>query len=260
MVLWMGGNTYRLSFAGRVSATGARGVGRIRCGNGLLPSAFLAAQPRVARAQPLGRFLGGRGLRLSEDATELAVSAHADAMAARGRGRRWWFRRPRPAAASAPHDLDVRVVPAPADVQGLADQTPPTSDEVLVGICYGYRARRGQWWFDRVSAGARSAGTPLPEKMAELTELHVLPALHGHRVGWALLQSFLTTRAESSVLLSTPEVEGETNNAWRLYRRAGFSDVLRDFLFEGDPRRFAILRTDLARAAASSAAAGMGAE
>ena len=195
-----------------------------------------------------------------EDAAELAVSVHADATATRGRGRRWWFRRSHPAAASAPQDLDVRVVPAPADVQGLADQTPPTSDEVLVGICYGYRARRGQWWFDRVSAGARSAGTPLPAKMAELTELHVLPALHGHRVGWALLQSFLTTRAESSVLLSTPEVEGETNNAWRLYRRAGFSDVLRDFLFEGDPRRFAILRTDLARAAASSAAAGIGAE
>ena len=109
-----------------------------------------------------------------------------------------------------------------------------------------------------MSAGARAEGTPLPEKMAELTELHVLPALHGHRVGRALLESFLATRSEDSVLLSTPEVEGETNNAWRLYRRAGFTDVLRNFLFEGDPRRFAILRTDLDHGSRMPAAAAAG--
>lgn len=184
-----------------------------------------------------------------EDAAKLAQSARVDGAAARGRGRRWWFRRAHPEAAHAPQDLDVRVLPGPGDAQGMAVQAPPTSDEVLVGICYGYLARQGQWWFDRVSAGARSAGVQLPEKMAELTELHVLPALHGHRAGRALLESFLATRTEDSVLLSTPEVEGETNNAWRLYRRAGFTDVLRNFLFEGDPRRFAILRADLSRGA-----------
>lgn len=191
-----------------------------------------------------------------EDAAGLAVSSSADGAAARGRGRRWWFRRAHHEPASESQDLDVRVVPASGDTRGLAGQAPPSSDEVLVGICYGYRTSQGQWWFDRVSAGARSAGVSLPEIMAELTELHVLPALHGHRVGRALLQSFLATRTEGSVLLSTPEVEGETNNAWRLYRRAGFTDVLRNFLFEGDPRRFAILRTDLHQMSATSTAAG----
>lgn len=191
-----------------------------------------------------------------EDAARLAAQARADG--AGGRGRRWWFRRAHPEVASMQQGLDVRVLPAPGDPRGLAGQAPPTSDEVLVGICYGYRARRGQWWFDRVSAGARAEGTLLPEKMAELTELHVLPALHGHRVGRALLESFLATRSEDSVLLSTPEVEGETNNAWRLYRRAGFTDVLRNFLFEGDPRRFAILRTDLAHGGKMPAAAAAG--
>ena len=91
--------------------------------------------------------------------------------------------------------------------------------------------------------------------MAELTELHVLPALHGHGVGRVLLEAFLSTRRENSVLLSTPEVPGETNNAWRLYRHTGFTDVLRDFVFEGDPRKFAILRADLATVATTSSAA-----
>ena len=179
-----------------------------------------------------------------EDAAALTSPARADGTTGRGRGMRWWFRRAHPEAAEALQDLDVHVAPEPGNTAAPAGQAPPTSDEALVGICYGYRARQGQWWFDRVSAGARAAGVPLPESMAELTELHVLPALHGHRVGRALLGSFLATRTEDSVLLSTPEVEGESNNAWHLYRRAGFTDVLRNFRFEGDPRRFAILRTD----------------
>ena len=43
------------------------------------------------------------------------------------------------------------------------------------------------------------------------------------------------------MLLSTPEVAGEDNRAWRLYRRLGFEDVLRDFTFAGDRRPFAVL-------------------
>ncbi|SLJ82238.1 acetyltransferase [Mycobacteroides abscessus subsp. abscessus] len=43
------------------------------------------------------------------------------------------------------------------------------------------------------------------------------------------------------MLLSTPEVAREENRAWRLYRRAGFTDVIRDFVFAGDTRPFAIL-------------------
>ena len=43
------------------------------------------------------------------------------------------------------------------------------------------------------------------------------------------------------MLLSTPEVPGEDNRAWQLYRRMGFEDVLRRFTFLGDSRRFAVL-------------------
>lgn len=195
-----------------------------------------------------------------KDAETLARPSSAKSPAPRGRGGKWWLRRRHFDPQPPPPMLDVRVRPEPGDGEGLAGQAPPASDEVVVGICYGYRTSRGQWWFDRVAAGARAARAELPESMAELTELHVLPSLHGHGVGRVLLESFLSTRRERSVLLSTPEVPGETNNAWRLYRRAGFTDVLRDFIFEGDPRKFAILRTDLPTGSSAPSIAEAGSE
>ena len=47
------------------------------------------------------------------------------------------------------------------------------------------------------------------------------------------------------MLLSTPEADEEQSRAWRLYRRFGFVDVLRDFIFPGDERAFAILGREL---------------
>jgi len=48
-----------------------------------------------------------------------------------------------------------------------------------------------------------------------------------------------------TVLLSTPEADEQASRAWRLYRRFGFTDVLRDFIFPGDERAFAILGREL---------------
>ena len=45
-----------------------------------------------------------------------------------------------------------------------------------------------------------------------------------------------------TTLLSTPEADEQTSRAWRLYRRFGFVDVLRDFSFPGDERPFARAR------------------
>ena len=45
----------------------------------------------------------------------------------------------------------------------------------------------------------------------------------------------------TTVLLSTPEADEQQSRAWRLYRRFGFVDVLRHFIFPGDEREFAIL-------------------
>ena len=49
-------------------------------------------------------------------------------------------------------------------------------------------------------------------------------------------------RPERHMLLSTPEGE---NRAWRLYRRLGFGDVLRNYRFTGDPRPFGVLGREL---------------
>jgi ribosomal protein S18 acetylase RimI-like enzyme len=75
----------------------------------------------------------------------------------------------------------------------------------------------------------------------ELTEVHIHPRAQGHGLGEALVRRLLADRDERNVLLSTPEIRGEDNRAWRLYRRLGFTDIIRGHHFAGDPRAFAIL-------------------
>lgn len=113
----------------------------------------------------------------------------------------------------------------------------------LVGISYGYRGAAGQWWHEQVrrgllvSTGAASVDTWMTDYF-ELTELHVRPTAQGRGLGEGLLRHLLGGVRASTTLLSTPEGR---SRAWRLYRRVGFEDVLRDYLFAGDPRPFAVL-------------------
>lgn len=122
---------------------------------------------------------------------------------------------------------------------------------VLVAVAYGYRGAPHQWWHQQVRDGMRRAGWAVADIDAvlddyvELTELHVAPDSQGHRLGEHLLIALLAGRTESHVLLSTPEVHGEENRAWRLYRRMGFHDVVRRFHFTGDTRPFAVLGRSL---------------
>jgi ribosomal protein S18 acetylase RimI-like enzyme len=116
---------------------------------------------------------------------------------------------------------------------------------VLVGIAYGYSGGPGQWWYEEVRRGLAAAG---PEAQSwlhdyfELTELHVRPDVQGHGLGEGLMRALLDGAPNSRVLLSTPEYGPHTpGRAWRLYRRAGFHDVLRDHRFTGDARPFAVL-------------------
>jgi len=121
----------------------------------------------------------------------------------------------------------------------------------LLGIAYGYRGARRQWWCEEVrngllaSARSATAADALLDGYFELTELHVLPTAQGLGLGEQLLRRLLAERSERSVLLSTPEVPQERNRAWQLYRRLGFTDVLRHFRFAGDGRPFAVLGRDL---------------
>ncbi|KKC04570.1 GNAT family N-acetyltransferase [Mycobacterium nebraskense] len=117
----------------------------------------------------------------------------------------------------------------------------------LLGVAYGYPGAPGQWWQQQVVLGLQRGGLP-PQEIAglmnsyfELTELHIHPRAQGRGLGEALARRLLAGRAEENVLLSTPETSGEPNRAWRLYRRLGFTDVIRRYHFAGDPRAFAIL-------------------
>lgn len=117
----------------------------------------------------------------------------------------------------------------------------------LVGVAYGYRGAPDQWWQQQVVRGLRHVGFPHTEigrlmgDYFELTELHIHPGAQGRGLGEALARRLLADRPEAHVLLSTPETSDEPNRAWRLYRRLGFTDVIRGYHFAGDPRAFAIL-------------------
>lgn len=123
----------------------------------------------------------------------------------------------------------------------------------LTGIGYGYWGGPGQWWFEEVRRGLRARrGEPgavsadwLTDYF-ELTELHVHPQAQGSGIGESLLRALARDAARARMLLSTPEYGHATpGRAWRLYRRAGFVDVLREHLFTGDPRPFAVLGREL---------------
>lgn len=135
--------------------------------------------------------------------------------------------------------------------QGGSDPSPPSDVELasapLLGIAYGYCGAPDQWWQQQVVAGLHRVGTDsariaaLMNSYFELTELHIHPRAQGRGLGEALARRLLADRRESHVLLSTPEINGEANRAWRLYRRLGFADIIRGYHFAGDPRAFAIL-------------------
>ncbi|MDZ4270386.1 MAG: N-acetyltransferase [Mycobacterium sp.] len=136
----------------------------------------------------------------------------------------------------------VAAIEGPED----SDGTTPTAGPLL-GVAYGYCGAPDQWWQQQVVAGLRRSGADqahiadLMNSYFELTELHIHPRAQGRGLGEALVRRLLDDRGEQHVLLSTPEINGEANRAWRLYRRLGFADVIRGYHFAGDPRAFAIL-------------------
>ena len=130
---------------------------------------------------------------------------------------------------------------------GAAPSASELNDAPLLGVAYGYCGAPDQWWQQQVVVGLQRGGFPSPEiarlmaSYFELTELHILPRAQGRGLGEALARRLLADRGEANVLLSTPEINGEANRAWRLYRRLGFTDIIRGYHFSGDPRAFAIL-------------------
>jgi GNAT superfamily N-acetyltransferase len=112
----------------------------------------------------------------------------------------------------------------------------------VLGFGYGYHSEPGQWWHDQVrGAMRRDARAFWLADCFEVVELHVLPSAQGHGLGANQLRTLLGLVSGATTLLSTPEADERTSRAWRLYRRFGFVDVVRNFLFPGDARPFAVL-------------------
>ncbi|SDL83171.1 Acetyltransferase (GNAT) family protein [Corynebacterium mycetoides] len=121
------------------------------------------------------------------------------------------------------------------------------SGESTVGIAYGFLGTRERWWDQQLVRGLRAIGGPTPrhrdmlDSYFEVAEVHVSPRCQGAGIGKKMLTQLLWNAPANWALLSTPEVPNEANNAFGLYRKMGFVDVLRNFSYAGDPRPFAIL-------------------
>ncbi|MFG1932041.1 GNAT family N-acetyltransferase [Mycobacterium sp. NPDC048908] len=141
----------------------------------------------------------------------------------------------------------VAAVEVPDPHDDIARSPEALAAAPLLGVAYGYCGAPDQWWQQQVVQGLHRVGadrTRIAELMTsyfELTELHIAPRAQGRGLGEALTRRLLADRGEAHVLLSTPEINGEANRAWRLYRRLGFIDIIRGYHFAGDPRAFAIL-------------------
>jgi ribosomal protein S18 acetylase RimI-like enzyme len=144
------------------------------------------------------------------------------------------------------HRRGWKAVAALDDTAGTGGTADP-----MLGVAYGYCGAPDQWWQQQVVAGLRRSGaghahiSELMGSYFELTEVHIHPRAQGRGLGEALVRRLLDNRRERHVLLSTPEINGEANRAWRLYRRLGFIDIIRGYHFAGDPRTFAILGRSL---------------
>ena len=114
------------------------------------------------------------------------------------------------------------------------------AEGTLLGVAYGYRGNPGQWWHEHVRSRLDPAGyRAWLSDCFEVVELHVAPGVQGQGIGEQQIRLLLDGVNRRTTALSTPE--GGESRAWRLYRRLGFLDVLRNVVFPGDDRPFAVL-------------------
>lgn len=124
-------------------------------------------------------------------------------------------------------------------------------DDQVVGVAYGFNGSPDHWWQHQLRRGLRQLGGPTEEEIHiihnyfEVAEVHVQPGFQGHGIGRKLMRELLKNKQNTFAILSTPEVDDEANHAFSLYRSLGFTDLLRQFRFDGDQRPFAVLITAL---------------
>lgn len=122
---------------------------------------------------------------------------------------------------------------------GFACRAAVRPDGRLVGFGYGYTSTPGQWWHDLVRrAVTDEIAADWMRDAFELSEMHVLPPYQGVGIGRRLLTSLAAAIPHDAMLLSTPDND---TRAFRMYRKLGFVDLVRQHRFPGDARPFAVL-------------------
>ena len=140
-----------------------------------------------------------------------------------------------------------------AAIEHSVEEEPNPKDptQPIRGFIYGYRGGNGQWWNTQVKAALMIAGVPpslriqLLDNYTELTEIHVDPSWQGNNIGRRLLTIFAGSVSSLRRRRAPPAGTRERGSAFHLYRRLGFTDVVRNMHFPGDPRPFAILGSRL---------------
>jgi len=106
-----------------------------------------------------------------------------------------------------------------AEFQSFAAVTP---EHRVVGMTYGYRGLRGQWWHDTVVRALPPAvAQQWLDSSYELVEIAVDPKCQGQGVGSSLINRLLEGRLEATCVLSTRT----DSRAHELYERHGFEIV-----------------------------------
>jgi ribosomal protein S18 acetylase RimI-like enzyme len=126
--------------------------------------------------------------------------------------------------------------------EGFACRAAEDSTGKLLGFGYGYTTMPGQWWHDLVRRALTPDDLDWLTNAFELSEMHVLPAAQAVGTGRRILETLAGDIPHQSMLLSTPDAD---TRAFRLYRRLGFTDLARNYLFPGDSRPFAVLGAHL---------------
>ena len=109
----------------------------------------------------------------------------------------------------------------------------------LVGIAYGYRGAPGQWWHDQVRAAlSDDEAARWLDGAFEVCEFHVRPSSQGTGLGQRLLVRLLSLTDAPTAVLTTPDAD---TRARRFYRTGGWTDLVEQLRFPGDPRAFAVL-------------------
>lgn len=117
-------------------------------------------------------------------------------------------------------------------------------DGQIVGMCYGYHSKKGQWWHESVRAAISKDQTlEWLSDAYELVEIAVDPDFQSHGVGRQLIAALLEGRPEQTCVLSTRT----DSEAHKLYSRLGF-EVITEMVFAPGGAPFYVMGKRLRRA------------